>query len=486
MNYFTFFMAATLIAAASVSFSQADEPCSAPALSIGLTCNFANGTSAGASSSSGIQAPGCASYSGQDVWYKFTAPANGTVTIDMDNGSMNDSGMAWYRGTSCSNLDLFQCDDNSSSNGQMSRIISNCLIPGETIWVRIWKKNGGTGTFKICASTSTATSPTNSTCSQISPICSGSPVTFPALSGGSSAEVCDPGNNYSCLDTSPNPSWYYLEILNPGNLAINVSAQSDIDFAFWGPFANLTAARSSCGSMGQPIDCSYSTSATEQANANSAVAGKVYVLLVTNYANTPQTITVATASGSTATTNCGIVPLPVELVSFGAHQVGLNVLLDWVTQTEINNDYFLIERTGDGQVWETVGMVEGIGTTDVQHTYSFEDKIQHSGVFYYRLKQVDLNAAYRYSDLVSVDVKVLSQAKIYPQPSKTSFRVSLGGAEILEGHLYSLAGQEMPVAFTLKADEALVDCSSIKPGMYTISLQAADGTVVQERVLIGQ
>lgn len=484
MQFIHAFLAVVLLFVSPVAFSQGNDPCTAAVLSIGLSCSFANGTTVGSSSSSGIPAPGCAGYSGNDVWYRFTAPSNGTVTIDLNTGTMTDSGMAWYTGTTCSSLSLFQCDDNTSTNGQMSRIISNCLTPGETIWVRIWKKNGGTGSFKICASTVPGSAPTNSTCQRTSPICSGSPITFPALSGGSSAFVCDPGNNYSCLSTSPNPSWYYLEILNPGNLAINVSALSDIDFAFWGPFANLTAAKSTCGNLGAPIDCSYSTSPSEQANANNTHTGEVYMLVVTNYANTPQTITVATGSGSTATTNCAIVPLPVTLESFDAAQEGRDVALDWVTASEVNCDYFLVERTKDGQVWQTVGMVAGSGTTKEKHSYQFNDKVPGSGIFYYRLKTVDLDASFTRSDVISVEVKIVPQAKLYPQPSNGFFQVSLSGTDIATLHLYSLAGQEMPVSFTLKADEAMVDCSHLQPGMYTINVRTTDGTSVQERVLI--
>lgn len=120
-------------------------------LTINSSCSYTNYTNVGATASSGVPAPGCASYSGGDVWFSFVVPANGQVTVDTQTGGVTDSGMAWYTGT-CGTLTLLECDDDDSANGLMSSITRTGLTPGATIYVRFWEfGNDNLGTFGICA-----------------------------------------------------------------------------------------------------------------------------------------------------------------------------------------------------------------------------------------------------------------------------------------------------------------------------------------------
>ncbi len=96
-------------------------------------------------------------------------------------------------------------------------------------------------------------------------------------------------------------------------MIFDLTATSDIDFAVWGPFANAAAANAACGSLGAPVDCSYSTSPTEEVSLTGVSIGQIYVLIVTNYANVVQDITIGAAPGNTAATNCAIVnPTPCD------------------------------------------------------------------------------------------------------------------------------------------------------------------------------
>ncbi len=135
----------------SVLAGMTNDNCSgAIPLTINTSCSYTNYTNVGATASSGVPAPGCASYSGGDVWFSFVVPANGTVTVDTQTGSITDSGMAWYTGT-CGSLTLLECDDDDSANGTMSSITRTGLTPGTTIYVRFWDYNDGFGSFGICA-----------------------------------------------------------------------------------------------------------------------------------------------------------------------------------------------------------------------------------------------------------------------------------------------------------------------------------------------
>lgn len=99
-----------------------------------------------AATNSNPPAPGCASFSGGDVWFSVVVPASGSLTIDTNtvSGSFTDSGMAVYSGT-CTALTLVECDDDDSDNGAMSKVVLSAQTPGATLYVNVWKYNGGTG-----------------------------------------------------------------------------------------------------------------------------------------------------------------------------------------------------------------------------------------------------------------------------------------------------------------------------------------------------
>ena len=115
------------------------------------------------------------------------------------------------------------------------------------------------------------------------------------------------GTSSSCLYTTPNPAFYYMQIDQPGNLNIYMysTPSHDIDFDCWGPFSDITTACSqlSCSNM---VDCSYSASATENCYINNAQTGQYYILLITNYSNA--TCNISFSNIGTGTTNCGILP----------------------------------------------------------------------------------------------------------------------------------------------------------------------------------
>lgn len=153
-----------------------DNPCNATPLTANPACTYVSATNVAATSTSGVPAPGCASYSNNDVWFSVVVPAGGAVNIDSNTGSMTDGGMAVYSGT-CSALTLVDCDDDSSPNGSMPSIGLTGLTPGSTIFIRFWKYGGGTGTFSICATAPEPAPPCGSspaagnTCATATPIC---------------------------------------------------------------------------------------------------------------------------------------------------------------------------------------------------------------------------------------------------------------------------------------------------------------------------
>ncbi len=286
-----------------------DDACNAITLNVADNgaCNYQTFTNQSATGSN-VPGPGCAAYSGGDVWFKLTVPCTGSIILDARPGVMTDGGMAIYRGT-CDNLTLIECDDDDSPNGLMPRISRTGLVPGSTLWVRFWEfGNDNNGTFGICASVPPPPPPASS-CQTAQPFCTSTTMfTVPNITGQPSLGG---GGVYGCLLTTPNPTFYYLQIQNAGNIDITISQTSttgtalDVDFIVWGPFNSLGASCTGI-SAANIIDCSYSLANVEIANIPNAVAGQFYLFLVTNFSNNPGTITYQ-QTGGTGSSNCNVI-----------------------------------------------------------------------------------------------------------------------------------------------------------------------------------
>lgn len=114
-----------------------------------------------------------------------------------------------------------------------------------------------------------------------------------------------------------------------------------------------------------------------------------------------------------------VIPLPVELVSFTGKQIDESIRLDWVTAAELDNDYFEVQRSADGEHFETIGKVEGNGTSNFQHYYIFNDNKPLRGITYYRLVQYDFDGVFEIHQTISVESSVVErrmQILAYPNP----------------------------------------------------------------------
>lgn len=147
-------------------------------------------------------------------------------------------------------------------------------------------------------------------------------------------------------------------------------------------------------------------------------SGKTYTFkwTITNGCSTSSQMTMSVAS-----------TLPVHFVSFTGEKQKEGVLLKWRTATEKENDFFLVERSANGNVFEAIGKVAGAGTSTAENAYSFLDK-GYSGqdVVYYRLKQVDKNGQATYSTVVKINANGMVQQglSVWPNPYKDGVHIT--------------------------------------------------------------
>ncbi|MCS6991265.1 MAG: hypothetical protein NZL95_05325 [Chitinophagales bacterium] len=131
-------------------------------------------------------------------------------------------------------------------------------------------------------------------------------------------------------------------------------------------------------------------------------------------------------------------PLPVQLLTFDGYPKGPANYLYWVTASEFNADYFEVERSADNFNFSLIATAEALGFSQSEHRYSLVDNHPLQGLNYYRLKQVDKDGSYQYSNVVLIDRSngAILGAHVYPNPATNFITLQLHASE--EG-LFSLA-----------------------------------------------
>lgn len=185
--------------------------------------------------------------------------------------------------------------------------------------------------------------------------------------------------------------------------------------------------------------------------------------------------------------------LPIEMVSFeGYYDKSKRAnILDWITATEINNDRFEIERAIDDEgSFALIGMVDGNGTTTSLTEYQFSDKsVVKSGTYYYRLKQVDYNGGFEYSQIIAIDVLLNDQVtlNVFPNPvtSITHLEIVVGAKDQAEISMSDLLGREVrhvsPVNLYTGRNLLDISCQDLPNGSYLVNIKI--GAVTKHKLI---
>jgi GH18 family chitinase len=179
---------------------------------------------------------------------------------------------------------------------------------------------------------------------------------------------------------------------------------------------------------------------------------------------------------------CSSVFLPIDLDYFEAEKNGDDVLLDWITSAEKNNDYFQIERSLDGVHFSTIGQVEGNGTSLSRISYSYLDVNAPKEVLYYRLAQYDINGDVSYSPVKIIKNNAAFLVSIKPNPTSSSSEVQINGVSgDVQLNIFDISGKLLKSESTVAGDEISIG-SSLNAGVYVI--QVISSTSVVSEVFI--
>lgn len=181
--------------------------------------------------------------------------------------------------------------------------------------------------------------------------------------------------------------------------------------------------------------------------------------------------------------------LPVELLSLEAYGNDNHIMVEWATATELNNSGFEILRSTDGENFENIAWLDGNGTSSDINIYAFKDYNFLPNIrYYYRLKQIDFNGEYEYSDIVSAILKAKDSnlsISLAPNPSlyesTLTIRSSEKGAAALK--IFDALGKlvvNSQLWIQADIDQFLIQTKHLEEGVYFLSLEMQASTTNQK------
>jgi len=456
-----------------------EEPCDP--ISITTSCGKKGLGDIRGSTSSGVSNPGCGNYQGGDLWFTLTIPASGKVNLEGKNvlSGINDVAMSAYTAASCSGSKNLQgCDDNSG-DGNMPRLNLTGLTAGNILYVRMWNPgNTNTGAFELevtnpeslfcltddatmynfpadtCMQVTAATNSQKGCawyqntinfsqsfdhtlevyCGNNDAGADGMTFTFHNDPEGSS--VC--GNDGQYLGAGGIRNAVVIEIDTYDNGGSQDIAEDHI--AIWtsasgegAPIAGAVSATSPASNIEDGTVHTMRIVWNAISNLMEVYFDGTLRLSVTNdFVNNifGSNNVFWGSTGSTGGFNnqhyvCppSTLILPIELIRFTSICSEGNVKLLWATASEINNDYYTIERSFDGVHFNKIGDLPGAGNSSQILEYNWMDKKPLSGTNYYRLKQTDFDGKFSYSDLKASTCKKGKNFSVYPNPFKNNFKI---------------------------------------------------------------
>lgn len=182
-------------------------------------------------------------------------------------------------------------------------------------------------------------------------------------------------------------------------------------------------------------------------------------------------------------------PMPVEFLGFHGFQENRVNYLNWTTLSEINSDYFQLERSKNGNDFFTIAQVDAANNSNSELQYNVTDENPYYPVSYYRLKQVDLNGDFKYSATIAIESEseeALSVHQVYPNPTKEKLFVEFSLAKPEHG-LVTITDISGKVIHTVDLDCATTNVvefnsKSWAPGMYLIRVTTDSGLTSTSRV----
>ena len=402
-----------------------------------------------------------------DVWYKFTATA---VSLDMSvtRGTMNDLVVEAYT----SSLVSLGVVDNYSTSPEIVSFTN--LTIGDVYYIRVYSYAatvGSRGTFIICITTPTQP-PSNDNASGAITLIVNDPYITGTNDGATSSTTAPTPNGPSYFGGD---IWYKVVVPSNGIIQIHTSALVLTDVV-----VEVYSGTSSALTYITYNDDSSSVNSMSYIELTGRTSGETIWIRVWDY-----------DGDNTGTFKIRVttpVSLPIELLSFSADCSEGGVLLTWITASELNSDYFNIERSRDGVNWSVISTISGAGNSNSNITYNVTDKDIFGinsiidNVLYYQLKQVDFDGVVKNYGPISTNClkSVDGYFTVYPNPSNNSFNIMLNNDLLIGESLIKITDQLGRLVYNKNVNVSsginlfILDKLDINTGVYYISIVNGD------------
>ncbi len=285
----------------------------------------------------------------------------------------------------------------------------------------------------------------------------------------------------------------------PRSWTIKPAANTDVQVTLYYTAAELNALQSKASGTAYAFPNFYDLSMTKYASGGTgtftapASAGGVNVpIVITKYPNlaTGPDYQVTFDANSFSTfylhpVRFPFAPLPVELTSFTGINTGDRNRLDWVTASETDSKKFILEKNTGGSSWIYVSELPAAGNSNTPKNYQLFDLSPAVGDNYYRLKMIDIDGSFTYSNEINVvlrDAVINNIDNIYPNPANSHINVQIQSTATYNTRLivYDVVGKEvykMPIDLVKGYNMSQVDISLLNRGAYIVQFTDADNKI---------
>lgn len=405
------------------------------------------------------------SYDAKDVWFKFVATSF-THRITATPVSYDDFVMEVYSGA-CGALTSLACINTGGLNEPDLSLLNN-LTPGSTYFVRVYERYGSASPslqFNICLSTTT-TLVNNDDCSgalAVTPCADVNCSTFTTVNNtGATPSIA------ACFGSAEDDVWFQFTATSTRHRIV-VNTNEDISPV-------LQVFDGSCGAI-SPLSCHYTNNGNAysfiDADLNNLTVGHTYFYRVYGSGANNLRTNISTAIGSFAS-------LPVSLAAFTIIAGQEQHQLKWQTESESNNTGFDVQYSRDGLNFKSIAFVNsqainGNSSGLLNYSYRFNITNEPAGSVYYRLKQVDLDGRFSYSETVAAKITVSSSITVYPNPTAQVLYLKLGGGTSYKFIIQDMMGRTQ---YQGNLQSNFINVSTLSKGSYVLSLLNGSERVV--------
>ena len=414
-----------------------DDCANAMNIWVGSSCNlqiqcsftgYPNSINTGGTGEAWETAPACWTQgtSLNTVWYKFTAVSTTTnIQIEAVQGG-TDPHVAIYSGT-CGSLSLVACQEDKGGGGAAGKGVdlNFATTVGQTYYVQ-YDSDDEFGCNKICVNSSGgSTASSNDVCAsaQTLPL-NNSIIANNWLATADGSFSCGSTENSVWFKYTPSISGIYYFTLLSQNGCYNFNNSASTHTSYYRASIQMAVYNTSActPSPSNEFDCVSSENTNNINISVNLTGGQTYLVMVDGLYGASCQFTIEASDYN---------PLPISLISFNGYNKENVNIIEWITASETNNDYFTIECSANAQDFEEIGRVKGAGNSNTYINYNLIDRNPQKTVNYYRLKQTDINGNINYpSAIIAIDNSNQDQntLTVFPNPNDgTEITINING-----------------------------------------------------------